>query len=85
MPPRAAPDGPTNRALASAVACSNKLTDALDTASDVRAKVRTFNRNARALGKDQIPELVPLSTDAAAVQAGCAQLRDALRQEVQRH
>ncbi len=72
-----------NRALASAAACSSKVTDALDTASDVRAKLRTFNRNARALGKSQVAELVPLSTEAAAVQAGCAQLRDALRQQVQ--
>lgn len=73
-----------NRVLAAAAACSSKVTDALDTASDVRAKLRTFNRNARAVRKEPVPELVPLGTDAAAVQAGCARLREALRQHLQK-
>jgi hypothetical protein len=73
-----------SRALSAATSCASKVGDALDVASDVRARVRAVNRTARALGKPQIAALVPLSADAAAVQAGCAQLREALLRELQR-
>ena len=69
-----------NRALAAATACSAKVTDALDAASEARARVRTLNRNARALGRSGVGDgLVPFVTDAAAVQAGCVRLLDSLR------
>ena len=70
-----------SRALSAATACSSgKFTDAPDVASDVRAKLRVFNRNARALDKDGVPDLVALSNDVTTVQAGCRQLREALLQ-----
>ena len=69
-----------NRSLGAATACSAKTGDALDAASELRGRLRTFNRHARALRRDSIEEsLVPLSVDAGAVQAGCARVRDALR------
>jgi len=42
--------------------------------------LRVFNRNARALDKDGVPDLVALSNDVTTVQAGCRQLREALLQ-----
>jgi len=69
-----------SKALTAAAACANNVTDPLGTASDVRSKVRTLNKNARAAGRGQVDEnLVPLSTDSPRVKNGCVALRDRLQ------
>jgi hypothetical protein len=67
-------------ALGAAETCTAGVTNPMTTASDLRGKVRALNLAARANKSDQVDDgLVPLSTDAPVVRAGCAALHDSLR------
>ena len=67
------------KAMAAATRCAAGVSDALTSASDVRVRVRTMNRHARALGRPEVDEaLVPLDLDPKRVQAGCSAMRGAL-------
>jgi hypothetical protein len=69
-------------ALAAATTCATNVTDPLVTASDVRGKLRAFNKSARVVGSSEVEEgTVPLVLDATKVKGGCTQARDQLQRQ----
>jgi hypothetical protein len=70
-------------ALGASETCAAGVTSPVTSASEVRGLVRTLNKAARAAGEEEFDEsLVPLSTNAAAVQSGCRALGAELRAAV---
>jgi hypothetical protein len=70
-------------ALAATETCAAGVASPVAAATDVRSKVRSLNAAARASGDREFNEgVVPLSTNASAVQSGCVALRQMLRAAV---
>ena len=69
--------------LAATSACASTISDPVSTATDIRAKLRTFNKTARAMSEKEFPERsVPLSANPHKVSQGCVKLRTELREKL---